>query len=317
MQATWSTGGSPREQGTPCRGLRAGFLALSAALLLLCVPLIAQTAVSPSRVELDLDAGPSTESIRVFNYNRDDVEVEVEVVHWDLDESNQVRTIEPTEQSLDQWIIVQPMRFSIPAGQSQTVRFSVRPRLEPEPGEHRGMIYFNQQPITGEPGFQILFKVGVAVYGHAGEVIRTLSLHGVEVSGGVAKLDLESSGTAHARLSGQWAVWPEAVFPGTAATAFVEGLDEPETPRPEGIVAVGALPSTPILPGTRRQIAIELLGAEELTAGRYVLDFNGTIGDTVLDRSVGFEVGSPGDASAKSNRLDEAASDGVQRDGAP
>ena len=39
-------------------------------------------------------------------------------------------------------MIINPVEFTIPAGGEQVVRFAVRPRAQPEPGEHRAMVFF-------------------------------------------------------------------------------------------------------------------------------------------------------------------------------
>ena len=101
----------------------------------------AQIAVSPSRFEIEIGPSPTTEALRVFNFSDRPVDVQASVAHWELDRNSRVVIVEPTEQSLDQWIVMNPLRFTIPAGGSQTMRFSIRPKTAPDPGEHRAMIY--------------------------------------------------------------------------------------------------------------------------------------------------------------------------------
>ena len=268
-----------------------------AALLLalgLASPLAAQLGVSPTRFELSLEGRPSTQSVRVFNFGKRDVNIQVSVVNWDLDEHNKVRHLPPTEQSLDQWIVVNPVRFAIPAGSSQTVRFSIRPKLRPAPGEHRAMIYFQQLPAEKDetPGLDVLYRLGLGIYGYVGEITRKAELHSVTVKGRIAWFDITSQGSANVRLQGQYALWPAASYPGTAKTGLIENLGKPETVLPAGILEAGALPAgTPVLPGDRRQVPLEL--HQPLPAGNYVLDLNGTLGDAELNLAVPFTVTAP------------------------
>ena len=83
----------------------------------------ARVAVSPSKFEIEIGAKPTTQALRLFNLGDERVEVQVTVATWELDEANRVQVVEPTEQSLDQWIVINPLRFEIPAHESQTVRF--------------------------------------------------------------------------------------------------------------------------------------------------------------------------------------------------
>ena len=231
----------------------------------------AQLGVSPTRFELDLDQGPSTESVRVLNLGPRDTLIEVEVVNFDLDESNHVRRLPPTEQSLDQWIVLNPLRFHIPAGGSQAVRFSVRPRVRPAPGEHRAMLYFTEvtdPEAPPEPGIRTLHRLGIAIYGWAGERRATAEVHGVEVIDGMLRLDVEATGSAHVRPAGSWALYGVA--------------DDTEA------ITNGELPNTPVLPGTRRWLNHPL--PPGLPPGDYVLHLAGTVGDAALEQRITFTV---------------------------
>ncbi len=271
------------------RCLAAGTLTLLA-MTLLPLTVEAQLGVSPSRFELQLTDSPSTESVRVFNFSEKEVELVVEVLNWDLDETNTVRELPPEEQSLDQWIVVNPVHFSVPAKESRTVRFSIRPKVRPESGEHRALIYFRQLPPPPDdnPSFNVLYRVGLAVYAQAGELDRRAVLHEVTVTDGLVHFDLACPGNAHVRFDGQYAVWPADTFPGSGATDLIANVGKPEAVAPEAVLEAGELPGTPVLPGTRRTLSLELQQA--LPPGTYVLDLNGTLGAQPLDRSVSFTV---------------------------
>jgi hypothetical protein len=263
----------------------------------LAEPPPAQIAVSPPYVEVQLGGKPANESLRFTNMGKDPVSVEVTVEHWDLDEQNQVRPLAPTEQSLDQWMIVNPVRFEVQEGATQVVRLAIRPRVQPQSGEHRAMVYFNQRPSV-EPAqarVQVLFRFGVAIYANVGEIRRMGVLNGIAREGStnppVFGFDIASQGNANVRLGGQYAIWPEKGYPGQAATAPLPGLEKPDFKPPTPIVAAGVLPSTPVLPGTRRTILVD--PGVRLPAGRYVLDIDGDLGGGRIDRGLPFAIAAP------------------------
>ena len=155
-----------------------------------------QVGISPTRFELEIGARPTLESFRVVNLGDDPLEIQISVAHWEMDENNQVTVVAPTEQSLDQWMVINPLRFTLPPRQTQAVRFSIRPRVEPEPGEHRAMIYLQQilPEGGGTPGIRFRFQYGVTVYGYAGEVRRLGKLHAVRPREGPAPSGRQTTG---------------------------------------------------------------------------------------------------------------------------
>ncbi len=269
---------------------------------LLAAPVAAQVGLSPPKLDITVDPSgkPSTHSIRIVNFSDQAAEVQVVVHNWDMDEDNQVRILPPDEQSLDQWMVINPLRFTLPADGSQAVRFSVRPKVRPEPGEHRAMIFFEQVPPEDKaPEIRFIFRLGAAVYGQVGELTRIGELHAVEAGGYAAGFDVGSVGTANVRFAGQYAVWPAATFPGAGATRPIDGLDQPGATVPEPIVEADLLPPTAVLPGTRRKVTLQL--KEALAAGDYVLDLNGTLGETEVDLAVPFS--STGEEVTRSGRI--------------
>ncbi|MEM7588150.1 MAG: molecular chaperone [Acidobacteriota bacterium] len=263
-------------------------------LLVATVPLAAQPpklGVSPPKFELHLDDAPGTQAFRVFNYDDEPFDAEITVHNWDLDEHSKTRILPPTEQSLDQWIVINPVRFTIEPNSSQVVRFSVRPQVEPEPGEHRAVIYVTSQPSQEKSlSMRFTLKLGMAVYGYVGDVQRAGTLHDVRVDGPTALFDLSSTGTAHVRLDGQYAVWLADRYPGGGE---IRPLAEPGSAElPPGMLQAGALPAKPVLAGTRRQMPLQF--AEALAPGEYVLDVKGRLGETAIDRAVPFVVGAAG-----------------------
>jgi hypothetical protein len=241
-------------------------------------------AVSPPRLEIDLDGASRTESLHVLNLSDEQTRVKVSVAHWDLDEQNQVRVIAPTEQSLDQWLIVNPLEFSIAPHEQQTLRLAVRPRVAPAPGEHRAMVYIEQQPADSpldaeRSGIAVRYRMGVAVYGYSGEIRREGRVHGLttrlERDGVAVGLDVESTGNGHVRPKGQFAVWPRGAYPGddSARAALLAGNDTP----PVGSVANAPLPELPVLAGTRRTLEVRV--ARPAEKGAYVVAAAGSLQD--------------------------------------
>jgi P pilus assembly chaperone PapD len=258
--------------------------------LLAAVPAAAQIGISPARLELQLDNGTASGSLRVFNFGKEPVDVLVTVHNWDLTDRNKVRILPPTEQSLDQWLILSPLSFKLDPQGSQVVRLVVRPRVKPTPGEHRAIVYFKQaQPMdvkAGKATFKVGFRFGVAVYADAKPVVRKGVLHEVKMDGNVALFDIESEGNVHVRMEGQWAVWRADAYPGAAATTTLEALDQGKGELPTGLVKGGQLPTMPVLPGTRRTVRLEL--PLDLNDGRYVLDLNGRLAGAAIDEGLPF-----------------------------
>ncbi|MCB1865966.1 MAG: fimbria/pilus periplasmic chaperone [Chromatiales bacterium] len=238
-----------------------------------------QVAISPPNIELALDAAGASGAVKVHNLGTEPIEVQVSTANWRLDDDSQVEIIAPQEQSLDSWMIINPLRFTVAPKRSQTVRFAVRPRVEPAPGEHRGMIYFDQvlPPAPAKTGIRFRFRYGVAVYGLVEPVHRNTRLHRVAVEdtarGRDLVLDIESVGNANVRPKGDYQVF--AAGPGDAAT----------------VLESGPLPTRPVLPGTRRMLR-QTIG-KSLPAGQYRVRLSGAIADQTLDQSLAFEVRPP------------------------
>jgi P pilus assembly chaperone PapD len=256
----------------------------------------AQIAVSPSRFDLQIGSKPTTESIKLVNLGREPVTITVSTSTWDLDEASQIRILEPDEQSLDQWLVINPLRFTIAPDRSQVVRFAIRPRIEPSPGEHRAMIYFDQQlPEKNNGQLQIKFRLGVAIYGQAGETTRIGQLNSISVSEGVnpitARFDISSMGSAHVRMSGQYAIYPADLFSEVDRRSLLATLEDDETPPPDFVLAAGALPSLPVLADTRRELLLRT--RRELPPGRYMLDVLGELSGESIDMTLPFTIEDP------------------------
>jgi len=258
-------------------------------------PSIITIGASPSRFELELGNRPVNEALKIFNYGNEPARIQVSVNSWTLDERNEVQVTPPTEQSLDQWMIISPMAFEVPPGSFQTVRFSIRPRVQPLAGEHRAMIYLQQQPVEGVvegKTIDVIGRVGVAVYAYVGDVERVGQLHDVQIQRDgelqLASFDISSIGTAHVRMSGQYTIWPAELY--AAADPDAESLEATgnDLVFPEGALAVGWLPPSPVLPDARRHLPLHF--GQDLPAGQYVFDVRGALGGEPVRMGIPFSI---------------------------
>lgn len=231
-------------------------------LLALVLPLQAQQlpplggiAVSPGNTTLNLSADEDSGAIRVFNLSDEPLAIRTEVHNFTTDESNEVVVIPPTPQSLDQWLIINPVNFTIPPDGQQVVRFAIRPRAEPEAGEHRAMVFFNRDaPPDPEATVTVNVRVGAAIYALVDPVERIGRLDGLELleiapDGVTFGLTLASAGNALVRVAGRYAIWPADREPGERAAELLYGDPDSE---PANAVASGRLSARPVFPGLVR-----------------------------------------------------------------
>ncbi|HLO85947.1 MAG TPA: fimbria/pilus periplasmic chaperone [Nostocaceae cyanobacterium] len=250
--------------------------------------------VSPTRVELDINANKTrTYSVRVVNPSNKPIEVQALVRSWVMGKDNKLQVAPASEQSLSQWIVFTPSRFKVSPGGSQTVRFSVRPKVQPQPGEHRAVIYFQEVPAESKSNsVRVVGRLGVVIYGYVGDIKRAGLLNSVNVetkSNQIqAVFDISNQGNAHIRLNGQYAIWPAAKYPGAAATKPINNLQNSKSQLPENVLDAGTLPNTPVLPSDRRNINLPI--PKTLPPGNYVLDINGSLADTQIQQGIPFTV---------------------------
>ncbi|MHC9511511.1 fimbrial biogenesis chaperone [Kangiella sp. M94] len=254
-----------------------GFVLLLSAEVKAAQNLEPKLAISPSRIEMTPDKKAS-ESITVLNLGSKPMVVEVNVQNWDFDANNNYRSLPPNEQSLNQWLIINPVRLTIPAKSQQTVRLAVRPRVKPEDGEHRAMVFFRQLTDEGK-GLNFKFNVGVPIYAYFGEVKREAELLGMDFD--PIKLqfvfDIASKGNAYVR--------PEGVFIAMKASEagsdadILKRLDSNKmTVNKLGALASGRLSAKPVFAGTRRQVTSPV-PIKELLNEPYVVAIKATVGD--------------------------------------
>ena len=259
----------------------------------------AQVGFSPQYFDLGLAEAQATNAYRLFNLTKDPKQVRVSVVSWTLDEQGEIRLLPSTDTSLDQWVVVNPIEFTIAPGDSQAVRFSIRPAVELPPGEHRAMLVFDEVLLPQTPeaaasngaqtALRARFQFRTAIYCQVGAVERSAELTSVKVDAGEMHLQVRATGSANARFDGQYMVWKQSTFPGLDKVALLSGLNDEKPLLPAGMVVAGRLPGQPVLPGGTRRHDVSL--GETLDQGRYVAVLLGRLGDQPLSREVRFDVG--------------------------
>ena len=259
--------------------------------LALWSPAHAQVALSPQMADISLDGPSTTHSFRLSNEAKQPMRVAVTVSNWDMDIDGRVRTIPSTAQSLDPWVEINPVTFTVLPGQSQVVRYAIRPAVALTPGEHRAMVFFTEQPGPADPAkpatMQVYFRLGAAIYAHLGPVLENGEITGLKADAHAALFAMHSTGNATTRMRGQYALWSAASYPQQAAisTAQLQPTYQP----PPGLLSYGRLPQDAVLPGAERHVTLSF-GKVALAPGHYVLHAQGTLGATRIDRTLRFDV---------------------------
>ena len=239
---------------------------------------VAQVGFSPQYYDLTSAEAQGTHAYRLFNLTKDPKQVKVSVVSWDFDERGEIRILPSSDATLDQWVVVNPVEFTIPPGDSQAVRFSIRPAVELSPGEHRAMLVFDEvlQPQSAAqasgPGAQTAlrarFQFRTAIYYQSGTATRTAELTAVKVDATNLTLQTRATGSANTRFDGQFMIWKASAFPGLDKVSLLGNLADPNPALPHGMVAAGRLPGQPVLPGETRTYEVSLGNA--LQKGAYI-----------------------------------------------
>lgn len=260
-------------------------------MIFVSLPVWAQVGISPRTLDVILEEDGRSHSFRLFNLSDQPYNVSASVTNWTMDENNQVQLIDATESSLDQWMIVNPLKFEIAPGESQTVRVGFRPLMELADGEYRAMVYFDQiLPPDPKPESQQIrsrFRIGAAVYVHVGPVVNQAEVESVVIENGAVAVRINNTGSRHVRMDGQWSIWPAAAYPGADVTTQIVGLGKPDLNLPSGVISADFLPRVPVLPGHARTVRFTLEGLQA-PAGPLVLDMDAQFGNAALDRAVEF-----------------------------
>ncbi len=260
-----------------------------------------EVGVSPPRFELEMNGKMSSQSISITNLSDQPVEMKAYIRTWTMSQNNELQDVESTEQSLDRWIVFTPSKFTIPPRASQTVRFAIRPKIQPQTGEHRAVLYFEEVvPETKNlDTVTTVGRMGVVIYAYAGQVKRAGALNSVTVdtkrNALSAVFDVSSNGNGYVRMNGQYTIWPVAKYPGAKNTQLLPNLGKPGTKLPDNVLDAGVLPVSPVLPATRRLLRLPI--NKKLPPGNYVLDINGKLSETTIDQGIPFTIPVPTNSS--------------------
>ncbi|NKB31726.1 MAG: hypothetical protein GKR91_01335 [Pseudomonadales bacterium] len=279
-------------------------IVLAALLIFFSVSSSAQPAprmgISPDRYQIVFDeAGGETQSLLVQNLSDEPLSLSLSVSNWVLNDDNQIIVAPPTESSLDQWIVINPLRVTVPPGSPQTIRWAIMPRLQPQQGEYRAIIFIEEElPPRADPDnteIRMKMRYGLPIYAHVGESIESAELHGLGVTrtGDRLNIELSNDGNTHSRLSGNYGIWPTAEFPGSEEALKMLRAVNPENQDTVDFFA-GNLPPSVILPGNRRNIPLPIELEEtgeftiQLNAGFAQLEINDALSFTkhLIDDSV-------------------------------
>lgn len=265
--------------------LRHRWKLLFLALMLAVSPAFAQIGISPQLLDVRIDGPAAVHSLKLFNFTDEEKHVEVVVHNWTFDAAGEVELIAPTEHSLERWIIINPLRFTIPPKGTQTVRVAIRPGVELPPGEHRGIVYFEEvlPPLPPDQPAGMMrgrFRIGAAVYGQVGEPMRTAELSDIVIAADQLQARLTATGSANTRMTGHYGIWPAATAPEDPARVLQALVADKAKELPEDMSAFAAINNAPVLPGQQRVVLTPL--DQPLAPGRYVLAMVGTLGDGPL-----------------------------------
>lgn len=225
----------------------------------------AQVGISPSMFEISLDEALATHAYRLHNLGSEHTRVTVRVANWTLDEAGELVLLPTAEDSLDRWLVVNPLQVELPGGATRAVRFSVRPTRALPDGEYRAVLVFEEQPIARPPAgsgtmnLTARFRITSAVYASTGWVSRTGTIERVSLDSDRLVVHAHADGTGHVRPLARYRI--RSV--GSAA-----------------LLAEGELTRAPVLPGGRRPIATELPAGVRLAPGRYEVEITGHLGES-------------------------------------
>lgn len=234
--------------------------------LLACVTLLApsnsraQFSVSPVILTVPRDVAGSASAGLLSIRNEGEESLEFRLLAVDFDQSPEgEHSYLPSgahPSSCGEDVGITPDALSVEAGQSQQVRFEIPGGPE---DESCWFMIFVESPTTAATGVVINQRIGVKVFGVGPSTVPGGEFH----SGSIVEDDGVRSVALEFENSGGAPAWP---------VGSVEIRDFRGT-----VVASSAVRPFTVLPGSRRQLAVEL--PDELTAGQYLavpmFDFGG------------------------------------------
>ena len=234
-----------------------------------------QVAVSPSRFEITYGKKMKTYALTLINYSDHKIKARISLSNWTL-EGDKIKELPPTPQSLDQWMLITPLNVRIAPHGTQTIRFAIRPRTKPTPGEHRAMIWIDQiQDSQFEnEGIQAKFRFGVAVYLYVPPISpkgKLQKLSAVSKTKTVAStLKFSNNGNVHDRFNGTLSLWKANSPLSTEQRNAILSKNL----KSNYLISREAVPSKPLLPKTQQTIKVFL--KKPKIKGPYILYLHGT-----------------------------------------
>ncbi len=233
-----------------------------------------QIAVSPSRFDITYGKKMKTYALTLINYADHKIKAHISLSNWTLD-NDKIKELSPTPQSLDQWMLITPLNVSIAPKETQTIRFAIRPRSKPTPGEHRAMIWIDQVQDSQfeNEGVQAKFRFGVAVYLSVPPVSAKGELQRISVTNTTnniaVALKFSNSGNVHDRFNGTLSFWKANSTLSSQQKNDILTQDLKNTQ----LVTKMAVPSNPLLPKLQQTTKVFL--KKPKIKGPYILYLHG------------------------------------------
>lgn len=244
-----------------------------------------QFGLSPSMFEIEIDDKPVNQSLIVTNFKKMPVTMRVELYAWTLDAQHQLQIVPSSPQTLDQWIVINPVRFTIPPGGIQTIRFSVSPRLKPQSGENRAVLYLIEEPdpTNAEKGVHITAKLGIGIYAYVAPIVHMPKIINLSVNKSSSTLSLQilNEGNVHCRFRGRYIVWEKSAFSGLGSLKNLPDVIE-KGHEPQGYLGQGTFPGDPVLPKMKRTYNLNL--DIPTNRGPYVVAVFGELDDKPFEK---------------------------------
>ena len=139
-----------------------------------------------------------------------------------------------------------------------------------------------------DDGTEVRMKMryGMPIYAQVGDPVESAQFIDVSVDEGgrSAALEILNDGNKHARLGGNFGVWPSDEFPGRDEALKQLRALNPESAEQTDFLAVN-LPGSVILPGDQRALPVNF---GELEDGEYTVQFNATFAQLEITDTVNF-----------------------------
>ncbi|MFW5961382.1 MAG: hypothetical protein ACOC1M_03785 [Halanaerobium sp.] len=247
--------------------------------LVFSVSVTATIKVEPSRYIVHTEPGARvTESINVTNNSDQTAHLVANFYDWDADQDYKLKTHEPgtLDSSLDGYFRFNPRKFTLPAGETQTVRFTINIPEDGENKERRGVIFVKRSEDISddETGAKVVRQIGTTVYAIPKDLGYTMNILESRVvrneTGQILGAFLtENKGERHFRFDLKYTVISE------------EGKEVEQDKVEEKV----------LLPNTKRGVVFPLKNRFE--SGEYQLNVEFTFPDTdkKLTENVKFSVG--------------------------